>query len=269
VYFASQGLVVTKLLGLEAAAILAVTSRSSGIAMQSIWKPFDAFSPRWQVAFCSGDVARVTREYRLMVRFTILVAAAAATSVALLNQPFVLWWTKPGYFGGLGLSLLLCVFMIIQGINRCFIAPFVLTVKMKAYTVVSIGSVVSAILLMVGLTKWLGLVGIPAGLILGDLVFPMWFYIKKGGEGIGIKGFEVIGQDILFWLPIIALAGFVSTLMEKFGFESSLVWLLSALACSMVFAAPLLWRAVSLLRELKREGETASGPVVEASLVEI
>lgn len=266
VYFASQGLVATKLLGLEAAAILAVTSRASGIAMQSIWKPFDAFSPRWQVSYCAGDIDRVTREFSLMSRFTILIASAVSSAVAIINQPFVLWWTKPGYFGGLSLSLLLCIFMLIQGVNRCFVAPFTLTVRMRAYTMVSIASVGAAVLLMIGLTRWLGLVGIPIGLIVGDLIFPMWFYIKNGGEGIGINGFQVIGKDILFWLPITALAGLVSILMEKVAFHSSLVWLLSALACSVACAAPLLWRAFSLLRELKREGVPESELVAEAGL---
>lgn len=259
VYFASQGLVATKMLGLEMAAVLAVTGRASGIAMQSIWKPFDAFSPRWQVAVCGGDVPRVTREFRLMTRFTILVAASAATAVVLINQPFVLWWTKPGYFGGVNLTFLLCVFMVIQGINRCFIAPFVLTVKMRAYTIVSIGSVVLAIILMIVFTGWLGLVGIPIGLILADLAFPFWFYLKKGGEGIGINGFQVLGKDLWIWLPMTGAACLVATLLEKVGFHSPLVWLLSALACSAAFVAPLLWRAISLLRELKHEGPVQQG----------
>lgn len=261
VYFASQGLVATKLLGLEAAAIFAVTGRAATIAMQSIWKPFDAFAPRWQVAYCNGDIPRVNREFLVMARFTILLAAAAAAGVVLVNQPFVLWWTKPGYFGGQGLSLLLCVFMIVQGINRCFVSPFILTVRMKAYTWVSISGVGIAILLMIVLTKWLGLAGVPAGLILADFVFPFWFYLTKGSECISVNGFRLLGKDIHVWLPIMAVSCLIAVLFERIGFKSSLLWLITATTCGMLLCIPLFCRAITLLKALKQPAETPSGDV--------
>ena len=269
VYFASQGLVATKLLGLEAAAILAVTSRASGIAMQSIWKPFDAFSPRWQVSYCAGDTSRVTHEFELMSRFTILVAAAASSAVVIVNQPFVFWWTKPGYFGGLSLSILLGVFMLIQGINRCFVAPFTLTVRMRAYTWVSIISVGMAILLMIAFTKCFGLVGIPIGLIISDLLFPTWFYLKKGGQGININGFKVLGKDLLLWFPLLGTAFLISMLLDQLNFNSNLIWLLCSLACAATLAAPILWRAISLLRQLKRESSAATKTIEKNDSVTI
>jgi O-antigen/teichoic acid export membrane protein len=263
VYFASQGLVATKLLGLEAAAVLAVTGRATAIAMQSIWKPFDAFSPRWQVAYCAGDHSKITSEFRVMTRFTILLAAVAAIGVALVNQPFVLWWTKPGYFGGISLSLLLCVFMLIQGINRCFIAPFTMTLKMRIYTWVNIASVGSAVLLMIGFTKWFGLVGIPMGLILADLMFPMWFYLIKGGGCVRANGFRILGTDLLLWFPLLGTAFLISMLLDKLNFNSNLIWLLCSLACAATLTAPILWRAISLLRQLKCESSAATKPIEE------
>lgn len=266
VYFASQGLVATKLLGLEAAAVLAVTARASGIAMQSIWKPFDAFSPRWQVAYCSGDLRRVRREFTLMSRFTILIAAAACSAVAIVNQPFVLWWTKPSYFGGISLSLLLCLFMIVQGINRCFVAPFTLTVKMKAYTWVSVSSVGSAVCLMVVFSQWFGLMGIPMGLILGDLLFPMWFYLRKGSQAIGVQASSILLKDFYIWVPLTALAFFLALLIPHIQFSMTFFWLLAAVGCAGAVSAPLVIRAVSLLKQLKNshDDHTSSAPSPEA-----
>jgi O-antigen/teichoic acid export membrane protein len=251
VYFASQGLVATKILGLEAAAILAVTGRAAAIAMQSIWKPLDAFAPRWQIAYCAGDVPRVTREFKLMSRFTILFAVAAAVVVGLVNQPFVLWWTKPGYFGGLTFSLLLCFFIIIQGINRCFITPFVLTMRVKAYSVVNLVSVVTAIGSMILFTHFWGLPGIPLGLIAADLVFPMWFYLHKGGECVHVNGLQLLLQDLAYLLPSICVAVGLAVFLERSMIISSFVWLSVAGACAVVVSAPLLWRAWYLLRQLR------------------
>jgi O-antigen/teichoic acid export membrane protein len=251
VYFASQGLVATKMLGLEAAAVLAVTGRAVSIAMQSIWKPLDAFSPRWQVAYCSGDVSRVTREFRLMVRFTILVAAAAAIAVGLVNQPFVLWWTKPEYFGGLTFSLLLCGFMVVQAINRCFTTPFVLTLRVHAYSMVNLTSVATAIGCMIALTHFLGIVGIPLGLIVADLVFPVWFYLKKGGECLFVNGPKLILEDVVYILPTTVLAIVLAFYLQHLAISSSLVWLIVSGIGAAALAGPLLWRAGKMLKQLK------------------
>lgn len=251
VYFASQGLVATKMLGLEMAAVLAVTGRAAAIAMSAIWKPLDAFSPRWQVAYCAGDSQMVTREFKLMARFTILLAVSAAVVVALVNQPFVLWWTKPDYFGGVGFSLLLCVFMIIQGINRCFISPFILTLRVKSYCIVNLTSVVVAIGSMILFTKYLGLLGIPLGLIVADLVFPMWFYLRKGGECIHVNGLRLLQKDLAYLLPAACVAVILVLLLERSPIVSTFVWLLISSVFAAAIALPLLWRAWGLLRQLR------------------
>ncbi len=251
VYFASQGLIATKLLGLEAGAILAVTGRSASLAMAMIWRPFDAFAPRWQVAYCASDFTRVTREFRLMTRFTILVAVAAGVAVALMNQPFVLWWTKPSYFGGLPLTILLAVFLVIQAINRCFTYPFVLTVRMRGYTIINLLAVGCAILLMFCLTKWLGLVGIPIGLVITDLTYPLWFYLIKGGAQIGVAGLPVIWEDLAFLAPAGIVAVALSICLDRAAIHTNFLWLTIATGCSAVICAPLLWRAWGILKQLR------------------
>lgn len=251
VCLASQGLVATRILGLEAAAILAVTSRASFIAMGAIWKPFDAFSPRWQISYCGGELERVRREFGSMTRFTILIGAASACGVALLNQPFVLWWTKPDYFGGLGLSLMLAAFILVQGINRCFIAPFVMTMKMRAYTIVNILSVVLAIAFMIFLTKAIGLVGIPLGLILADLTLAFWFYLVKGGACIGVNGFQILLKDVWIWAPLVFISFGTSFMLQNLYFKSAFIWLLVAAACAAVVCLPMAWRAGGIIRQLR------------------
>lgn len=251
VYFASQTLVATKLLGLEAAAILTVTSRSTSIAISSIWKPFDSFSPRWQVAYCADDLTRVAREFSLMTRFTILITATAAAVVALVNQPFILWWTKPEYFGGVGLTLMLCGFILVQGVNRCFCTLFPLTLRMRKYAAVNLISVVVAIVLMVVLTRWMGLVGIPTALILTDLLYPTWHYLRSGPVPFKVNGLTILIKDMPLWIPVLALAAAGSLFLQSIRFPSHLIWLLSALACSALCTFPLVWRAIKLIRQLR------------------
>jgi O-antigen/teichoic acid export membrane protein len=201
VYVASQGLVATKTQGLEAAAILAVTTRSVMLATQFVWRPFDAFSPRWQIAFCSGAKRSVSAEFALMTRLTLLLSVAGACAIALFNRPFVLLWTKPEYFGGMTLTMLAAVFIVIQSINRCYSAPFILTMKLRAYIWVSCGSMVLGIVLMSLFTKSHGIVGIPAGMIATELAFPLWFCAAKGGGSVLDSPFSPLLADWFVWLP--------------------------------------------------------------------
>lgn len=251
VYFASQGLVATKMLGLESAAVLAVTGRASAIAMQMIWKPLDAFNPRWQVSYCAGELQRVTREFGLMTRFTILLAVVAAIFVALVNEPFVLWWTKPDYFGGLTFSLLLCLFMVIQGVNRCFITPFVLTLQVKYYSIVNLIGVTLAIAFMITLTRCIGLIGIPLGLITADLVFPTWFYMKMGAKSINVNGPRLFLKDLGYLIPAAVLSVTLSIFLERTAIASPFAWLTIAGVAAATICAPLIWRATKLLRQIK------------------
>jgi len=250
-YYASHGLIATKLFGLETAGVLAVTMRIVGIATSAIWKPFDAFSPRWQIAYCNHDLPRVTREFSLVARFTILLAAVGAIGIAIVNQPFIYWWTKPEYFGGLTLNFLLAIFVLIQGINRCFTTIFPLTLRMKGYTMVNLSSVAVAVCLMILFSSWWGLSGIPAGLIVTDLIFPTWYYVYKGGSQIGVNGLKLLLQDAVFWLPLTGLSFGIASWLAGFGFHSNFLWFLSALASSAICAGPLLWRAFGMIQELR------------------
>lgn len=251
IYYASHGLVVTKLLGLETAAVLAVTMRAVAIANSAIWKPLDAFAPRWQVAYCNHDIPRVADEFNLMARFTILLAVSGAIGIAICNQPFICWWTKPDFFGGQMLNYLLAGFVVVQGINRCFVALFPLTLHMRGYTVVNLASVVVAIGLMIVFTRWWGLPGIPAGLLATDLMFPMWYYLIAGGRRIGVIGLKILVRDAAYWLPCLGLSFGIAAWLARCGFHSNLQWLLVALGCAALCAGPLLWLAYALIRKLR------------------
>lgn len=251
VYFASHGLVATKILGLEAAAVLVVTMRVVALANTIIWKPFDAFSPRWQVAYCNRDLPRVTREFSLVARFTILLAASGAIGIAIVNQPFIYWWMKPEFFGGLILNFLLAGFVLVQGINRCFTTIFPLTLHMRGYTIVNLSSVAAAVGMMILFTKWWGLPGIPAGLILTDLLFPLWYYLCKGGNQIGVNGLKLVFQDAIIWIPLLVLSILLAILLSRVRFHSDFLWFVTAMLVATVCAAPLLWRAYGMIRELR------------------
>jgi hypothetical protein len=141
--------------------------------------------------------------------------------------------------------------MVVQAINRCFTTPFVLTLRVHAYSMVNLTSVATAIGSMIALTHFLGIVGIPLGLIVADLVFPVWFYLKKGGECLFVNGPKLILEDVAYILPITVLAIVLAFYLQHLAISSSLVWLIVSGIGAAALAGPLLWRAGKMLKQLK------------------
>ena len=251
VVFSSQALIITKMLGLGAGAIYNVTSRLPLLAMQMLWRPFDAFCPRWQSAHCDGLDQKITAEFRIMARISFLCSMVAAVGLILVNPIFVTGWAKGEYFGGSALNGLFGLFVIMQTLGHCYSFGFVLHKKMRIYTQVVCISTVMAICLMILGVKWLGLAGIPAGLLATDLLLGVWFYVIKGGALIGVKAGRTTLSDLALGAGPVGAA-----LMLAFAWKDRLptnLWfqfILSS-AVALILVSPILWRIwkmASLLR---------------------
>lgn len=251
VYYASQGLVITKLHGLATGAIYAVTSRMPMMLMQVVWKPFDAFAPRWQVAHCAGDSDRVRREFQTMMRFTILLCFSAFIGVVLVNPSFIRWWTKPEYFGGEILTVLLALFLVTQVFNHCYATPFMLMKRMRGYTYAVCANVGVSLLLMILLCKHFGVIGVPAGLLLGDLIFGLSFFIPSSARLLSIRTWAIESADFLIVLPCAALALALSAYLNSVKFLTLFASFLISVIAAMALSAPLAWRAWSLAQKIR------------------
>jgi hypothetical protein len=104
---------------------------------------------------------------------------------------------------------------------------------------------------MISLTKVLGLIGIPFGLILADLTLAFWFYIIKGAGCIGVNGFQILFQDIWIWAPLVVISFCLALALKYTGFQSNFTWLLIAITCTSAICLPIVWRAVGIIRQLR------------------
>ncbi len=90
---ASQLIVVTKLLGLEAAAIYATCSKTMMIAQQLVFRVFDFSIPALSEMSARGEHQRLERRFLDLTTLCGVLAAWLAFMVAACNGPFVRWWT--------------------------------------------------------------------------------------------------------------------------------------------------------------------------------
>src|SRR5690242_7285596 len=107
--------------------------------------------------------------------------------MVLVNPSFVMWWTKPEYFGGNWLNVLLAVYVVTQVYLHCFGYAFTLHKVMRLWTVIETARVIVALVAIVFGVYWFGLAGVPAGLIVVSLLGGSWFVLFRGARLIGVS----------------------------------------------------------------------------------
>lgn len=216
VTMASQALVVTKLLGLAAGGVFAVTYRLPNTICSMAWKPFDAFVPRWQVMICSGDNTKLGKEFSTIWRLTLLLVSVAMIFSYLCNPGFVAWWAKPEFFGGDALNVGIVLLLIVQTVTHCFGTLVVLSKKLRGYVISTlIGAVLSVIFMVSGATKF-GLAAIPIALLLAEFFTNSSYavlFVKKF-LSLGIREFFI--NDAIVILACAATAYLARMLMTNF-----------------------------------------------------
>jgi len=120
---ASQTLVITNRLGLEAAAIWYAGTRVLNLLNLALWRVCDSAGPGLSEMIARGEQALLRDRYRTIVVVTASISAFAAVSYALCNSSFVWIWTSfskqarvtwPPFN-----DVLLGVWMIVSAILHC------------------------------------------------------------------------------------------------------------------------------------------------------
>lgn len=95
---ASQVIVVSRCLGLDAAATWAVCTRVYAVLSQAVWRVLDAAGPALSEMIVRAERDRLVRRFRQVTMLSAALAVAAAILFAATNTPFVEAWTA-GKFG--------------------------------------------------------------------------------------------------------------------------------------------------------------------------
>lgn len=118
---ASQIILITRQLGLEAAAIWVICTRSYTIIVQVIYRIFDNSCPALAEIIVRRDTPRLLYRFRSIVVVSASAAVFAGVVFALCNQPFVRVWTDGKASWPVTNDILLAVALVISVIVRCHV----------------------------------------------------------------------------------------------------------------------------------------------------
>jgi O-antigen/teichoic acid export membrane protein len=116
---ASQTIVVTRSLGLNAAAVWSVCTRPYTFANQLVWRPFDFSYPMLSEMVARGDKDRLLHRFKGLVILTTSLSIIGAVMFAFCNRPFVAIWTHGAIAWPMQNDALLSVWMILSALVHC------------------------------------------------------------------------------------------------------------------------------------------------------
>lgn len=208
VVFMSQSLIITKILGLGAVASFTVCSRVPMLLMQFIWRPFDAFSPRWQIFWARGELSPLREEFVRVFRFTMGLAALVMGCCFAMNRWFVFIFGKESLYAGKEFDFFFVLFVLVQVWNHCLSWGFILAKNMKGLTAAVVLESVMTIVLAVAGTRWFGLNGyIGFTALYGLTGFATWYVTLKAPAILGLGTGQLVRNNLTGLLLILSLLG--------------------------------------------------------------
>ena len=208
IVFMSQSLIITRFCGLAAVAAFTVCSRLPMMVMQLIWRPFDAFAPRWQIFWCQEQTEQLRKEVREGLRLTIGLSLLVVTCCLAGNRWFVHLVGGADLYAGRWFDLLLGLFVLTQVWNHCLACLFFLGKEMRLFALLV--GVDAALTLAVGVlaARWFGMMGYMASMGLWFVVSVIGWYLTWRGPGIlKMRRSELYGPSLRFWAPAAILLG--------------------------------------------------------------
>ena len=116
---ASQTLIITRTLGLQAAALWSIGTRIFTLVSQLIWRISDFSGPAFCEMIVRGEQVLLRERYRAVVILTASLSGFVAVNFILCNSLFVTVWTH-GKFAWLPFNdLLLGAWMIVMALLHC------------------------------------------------------------------------------------------------------------------------------------------------------
>ncbi len=204
----SQTLIITRRLGLEAAAAWYAGTRAFNLVCQAIWRISDSSYPALLEMVVRQEHARLRERYRAVFILTASVSGFAAVTFALCNSVFVSLLTHGKFEWPVINDCLLAGWIIVSAISHCH-NGFVASTKeigfMRYIYFLEGGTFVAVALLA---AKWAGLPGIIACSIVCGSIFSGAYGIWRVSKYFELSLWEVaarwlapMGRVLVFFVP--------------------------------------------------------------------
>ncbi len=129
---ASQVIIITRTMGLEAAAVWAVCTKTFSLAQQLVGRIFDFSLGAFSEMLVRDERARLEKRYREILVITASTGVFVASVGALCNSGFVALWTGGRISWSPWNDLLMGVLLVVRLVTRCHVDFVALTKNIRS-----------------------------------------------------------------------------------------------------------------------------------------
>jgi O-antigen/teichoic acid export membrane protein len=179
---ASQLIIVTRTMGLTAAAIWSVSTKLFTLVYQVITKIEGTAIVFFAEMMVRGEKDKLATRFRQIYQLTAGIAVVALAVVVSINQHFVSAWAKPSLAWSVPLSALLGVCVLLNALTRCSTDLIVFTKNIAAFRYVYFVEAVVFFILALSLSSRFGFYGVLGPSLLCLVLFRGTYTVWRMGR---------------------------------------------------------------------------------------
>ncbi len=176
---ASQIMIVSRSMGLEAAAVWAVSSKLFTLALQMVANIWGSSVVVLSEMIARGETVRLRRRLQQLCMLVAGVAAVVSVTVAGINQSFLVVWTGSSLTWGAGNDVLMAVVVFLNGLMRCHTDFVAHTKQVRGMRYVFFIEGVAFVALALWAAPIFGFTGVLAVSILCCLLFRCLYAVRR------------------------------------------------------------------------------------------
>ena len=200
---ASQVVIVTRTLGLDAAAVWSIATKVFTLAQQIVFRICDFSIAALVEMFVRGERSLLQRRFRHLVLFSASLSIVAGATVAVCNGSFLEIWTRGRIAWGWENDVLMAVLLVLYSVVRCYSSLMDVTKELRGLKYVSLLEGVCFVVLGLFLATKFGFSGVIGAAIVLDIIFMGTYGVWRTANF-----FQVSARAILWdWLlPALRMA---------------------------------------------------------------
>ena len=249
---ASQVVVISRTLGLEAAAVWSIATKPFLLAQQFVSRLFDFSYSAFSEMIVRGERATLLARFRDLLILSASLAAWAGLAVALCNRDFLALWTKGQVTWPSSSNWLMALLVVAYSTTRCSIGLVGVTKQIGMMKYVYFFEGIAFIVLSFILAPFWGMNGVIVSALVTDLLCSGLFGFWRVKNYFGISTLDVLTW--LRWPAVLLLAlAAIFGLFFWVGRESNSIFRLGQNAAVALVVGFLGFWQIGLSRHLRAE----------------
>jgi O-antigen/teichoic acid export membrane protein len=168
---ASQVVIVTRTLGLDAAAVWSVATKVFTLAQQIVFRICESSLPALVEMFVRREISLIQTRFRHVILLSASVSIVAGATIAVSNGSFLAVWTQGRIAWGPENDVLMAVLLVCYTVIRCHTALMDITKELRVLKYVWLFEGICFVPAAVILSRRMGFAGVIGAAIVLDMVF--------------------------------------------------------------------------------------------------